>query len=163
MEEKNLFTLVFWSQLDYFSVSSSIDNGMLDRKKGDLRPEDSGSASGSGINIVGLLCSSVKMKMISVLSTSQSFLSCGSKEKVDVKVWSKCSYHENMILRRVSIVIRQNGKEIQLTIEILNTTFVISREVKYVGVNITVGGEHYGLWIIGMLKTQGMAKLMNSN
>lgn len=66
-------------------------------------------------------------------------------------------------LVRVSISIKQNGKEIQLTIEKLNGTYVISREMKCVRVNISVCGEHYGLPISGMSKTQGMAKLMNSN
>lgn len=64
---------------------------------------------------------------------------------------------------RASTFTRQNENEIQLTIERLNATYIISREAKCAEVNITVGGEHYGLWIMGMAKTQGMAKLMNSN
>ena len=67
------------------------------------------------------------------------------------------------LFMRVSIFVKQNGKEIQLTIERLNATYVIRREAKGVGVNVMVSREHYGFWITGMAKTQGMAKLMNSN
>lgn len=83
--------------------------------------------------------------------------------RVDVKVYPNANNMETFV--RVSIFIKQNGKEIQLTIERLNATYVISRELKCVGVNMTVGyvGEHYGLSIFGMSKTQGMAKLMNCN
>lgn len=57
----------------------------------------------------------------------------------------------------------QNDKEVQLTIEGLNTTCVISREAKCVGVKVTIVGKHYGVSIAGMTKSQGVAKLMNSN
>ena len=63
----------------------------------------------------------------------------------------------------MSIFIWQNSKEVQLTTERLKAMYVISREVKCVVVSISVGGEHYGLWIIGMAKTQGMTKRVNSN
>lgn len=84
----------------------------------------------------------------------------GLKREDHVKVLFKCRYYETF---HKGFFVRENGKEIQLTIERLNATYVISREVKGVGVNITVSREHYGFWITGMVKTQGMAKLMNSN
>lgn len=52
-------------------------------------------ASGSGINILGLLCSSAKMNIISVLPTSQGIY-WDSKVNTDVKVLAKCRYHETI-------------------------------------------------------------------
>lgn len=85
----------------------------------------------------------------------------GFKEKINVNVYPNTDSMRLFI--RMSIFIWQNGEEIQLTIERLNAMYVISREAKYLGVNISVAGKHYGTCITGMAKTQGMANLMNSN
>ena len=83
----------------------------------------------------------------------------GFKEKINLNVYTNA---DSMKLF-MSIFIWQNGEEIQLTIERLNAVYVISREVKYLVVNMSVAGKHYGTRIAGMAKTQGMANLMNSN
>ena len=85
----------------------------------------------------------------------------GFKEKINVNVYPNADSMRLFI--RMSIFTWQNGEEIQLTIERLNATYVISREAKYLVVNISVAGKHYGTCIAGMAKTQGMANLMNSN
>lgn len=66
----------------------------------------------------------------------------------NVKVLTKCRYHKTI---HKCIFIRQDGKEIKLTIERLNGMYIISREVKCVGVHISIDGEHYGIWITGMV------------
>ena len=83
------------------------------------------------------------------------------KEKINVNVYPIADSMRLFI--RMSIFTWQNGEEIQLTIERLNAMYVISREAKYLVVNISVAGKHYGTCIAGMAKTQGMANLMNSN
>ena len=85
----------------------------------------------------------------------------GFKEKINVNVYPNADSMRLFI--RMSIFTWQNGEEIQLTIERLNAMYVISREAKYLVVNISVAGKHYGTCIAGMAKTQGMANLMNSN
>jgi hypothetical protein len=57
----------------------------------------------------------------------------------------------------------QNDNEGQLTIEGLNATYIISRQVESVEVKVTVVGVHYGVWIPGVPKPQGMAKLVDGN
>ena len=85
----------------------------------------------------------------------------GLKEKINVNVYPNAG--SMRLFTRMSIFIWQNDEEIQLTIERLNAMYVISREAKYLVVNISVAGKHYGTCIAGMAKTQGMANLMNSN
>ena len=98
------------------------------------------------------------MKIISMLPIPYRIF-MGFKEKINLNVYPNA---DSMRLF-MSIFIWQNGEEIQLTIERLNATYVISREAKSPVVNISVAGKHYGTCIAGMAKTQGMANLMNSN
>lgn len=98
------------------------------------------------------------MKIISLLPIPHRIF-MGFKEKINLNVYTNA---DSMKLF-MSIFIWQNGEEIQLTAERLNAVYVISREAKYLAVNMSVAGKHYGIRIAGMAKTQGMANLMNSN
>lgn len=54
-------------------------------------------------------------------------------------------------------------KEILLTINGLNTTYIIWREGEFTEADVGIIGEHQSPLVIGMGETQGMPKLMSSN
>ena len=68
-----------------------------------------------------------KIKIISVLPTSWNFHR-DRKRRQMLKFYPNSD--DMRLFIRVKILLGQNGKEIQLTIERLNATYVISREMK---------------------------------